>query len=203
MQYIANIVTNNKLTVSDFFNVTPDFSLIDKSLPTLIIGWKEVKELFPDQNILEKKINETTYWTFSKKEKRYRYEEDLKNFINEISSTIEKHANYRFFNFILSTEEKRERFIKYVQKGSCFIYHNSRFLYLYNSKDKMTFGISLNDLKYIGYNVYDFISKLKFNDDNLVTDNFKFLDNESFPLIKDNIKCVAYLFYLKNTDIYK
>ena len=72
MIYLANIITKTKLKVSSFFNITSDFNSVDKNIPTLIIGWKETKELFPNQNILDNRIDEYIYWTFSKREKRYK-----------------------------------------------------------------------------------------------------------------------------------
>jgi hypothetical protein len=71
MKYIGNIVTKSKIEVSSFFNVTSDFNSIDTNTPTLIIGWSYVKELFPEQDILNEKINDNVLWTFSKREKRY------------------------------------------------------------------------------------------------------------------------------------
>ena len=82
MRYIANIITKSKINLGSFFNITNDLNNVDKSIPTLIIGWDEVKKIFPEQNILEKKIDDMLYWTFSKREKRYQYEIDLENFIS-------------------------------------------------------------------------------------------------------------------------
>jgi hypothetical protein len=202
MEYIANIITKGKIKNSLFFNITSDFNNINKNIPTLIIGWEETKKLFPNQNILDNKINEHIYWTFSKREKRHKYESDMNSFLEEVLSFFNKSVNYHFFNYILSTEDKKNNFIKYINKGNCSIYKNSRFLYIYNSIDKITLGISLKDLYYIGVNIKEFIEKLNVNKNNLICENINFLDEESFFFIKDNIKSVAYLNYLKNNDIY-
>jgi hypothetical protein len=203
MGYIANIVTKSKLNVGSFFNVTSNFKSIDDSKPTLIIGWSEVKELFPEQDILNSYINENISWTFSKREKRYKYEKDLEEFINKSVRNLNNIVNYRFFNFILASSEKRESFLNYVQNGNCSIYYNSRFLYVFSSNDNMTFGISLNDLRYVGLDVKNFIKTLNSNNNNLIIDNLSFIEDDSLSLIRDNTKIVAYLNYLKNSNIYK
>lgn len=203
MKYIANIVTKHKVDAIDFFNVTSDFSSVDTTLPTLIVGWKEVKELFPEQDILESDITSNICWTFSKKEKRYKFEKDLVAFIEKAIKTIDTKVNYRFFNYILASQEKRNAFVSYLHKGGCSIYHNSRFLYIYNPKQQMTLGVSLQDLRYVGIKIPKFISLLNVLDNNIITDNINFLSQESLILIKDNIKAVPYLNYLKNFDIYK
>lgn len=203
MRYIANIITKSKINLGTFFNITNDLNNVDKSIPTLIIGWDEVKKIFPEQNILEKKIDDMLYWTFSKREKRYQYEIDLENFVSRVSSNINTNVNYRFFNFILCNQDRRNDFVNYINRGNCSIYYNSRFLYVYNDNDAITLGISLKDLFYIGINIKSFIKSLNINNNNIICDNLNFIDTESLPLIKDNIKVAAYLNYLKNSDIYK
>ena len=100
MKYIANIITKNKLEVSSFFNVSKSLEDIDVSIPTLIIGWKDVKDFFPEQNILENKICDNIFWTFSKREKRHKYEEDLEKFSLHVNEYINKVINYHFFNLV-------------------------------------------------------------------------------------------------------
>lgn len=202
MGYIANIVTKNKIDVNSFFYVSKTLEDVDVSLPTLIIGWKEVKEYFPDQDILDDKICDNIFWTFSKREKRHKFESDYEKFIQYVNKHIETVVNYRFFNYVLSTEQKRSNFINHLNKGNCSIYYNSRFLYVYDIANSMTLGVSLKDIEYIGINVKEFIKVLNKNDNNIVTDNLNFISEEAFQLIKDNIKIAPYLYYLKNSDIY-
>lgn len=186
-----------------FFNVSNDFSSLNQDIPTLIVGWSDVKLLFPNQDILNSKISDTISWTFSKREKRYQYEKDVNIFINNVLNELNDKIKYRFFNFLLATQNKREKFISYVQSGNCSIYYNSRFLYVYNINDSFTIGISLIDLEYIGINIADFIRTLTLNNNNIICDNLKCIDSDSYNLIKDNTKIIAYLNYLRNSDIYK
>ena len=58
MKYIANIITNSKIDVCEYINVAKNINDVDLQIPTLIIGWGNVKDLYPNANILEKKINE-------------------------------------------------------------------------------------------------------------------------------------------------
>ena len=203
MRYIGNIITKGRLEMGTFFNVTSDFNSVDTNIPTLIIGWSEVKELFPNQNILENRISDNISWTFSKREKRHQFEKDIINFINNTIKRVNDTVKYSFFNFILASNDKRNRFISYVQSGNCSLYYNSRFLYVYNIKDSYTIGISLTDLEYIGINTEAFIQSLMVNNNNLICNNLKCVDYNSYNLIKDNTKIIPYLNYLRNYDIYK
>jgi hypothetical protein len=107
MKYIGNIITTNKIDVSEFFNISNSIKKVDTTLPTLIIGWKQTKEMFPQQDILEHKITDTVSWTFSKREKRYKYEEDLSKFIDRVIKSLDDKINYKFFNFIISSRKSK------------------------------------------------------------------------------------------------
>lgn len=203
MRHIANIITKHKIEVSSFFNVTSDFIGINTKIPTLIVGWADVKELFPNQDILNSRIDDNITWTFSKREKRYQYEKDLSAFIDKVVKDIDKKVKYRFFNFILSSQNRRDDFIEYVQSGPCSIYYNTQFLYVYNIKDNITIGVSLVDLAYAGINPKDFILTLNKYNNNIICENLKCINSDSYTLIKDNTKIIAYLNYLRNGDIYK
>ena len=203
MKYIANIVTKNKIEISEFFNVIADLESADISLPTLIIGWDEVKRYFPEQDILEKQITPTISWTFSKREKRYQYEKDVSVFVERVIKQLDKIVNYHFFNYLLSTDKKKNDFYEYINKGGNSIYYNSRFVYIYNPINKTTLGVSLQDLKYIGIDIQIFLKEINKNNNNNIADSLKFITQSSFPLIKDNTKVLPYLNYLKNFDIYK
>lgn len=202
MRYIGNIVTKSKIEVNEFFLVTKDFSQIDKSVPTLIVGWSLVQELFPDQDILSSKIEENISWTFSKREKRYRFEEDIEDYVKKCIKNMGENVNYKFFNYLTASPEKRKNFVAFVNRGNCYIYHNTKFLYLYNPLSKMTIGLSLMDLQYVGINTKHFLSMLDVDGTNFFISNFDFIGENALILIKDNIKAVPYLNYLKNSNIY-
>lgn len=198
MKYICNIVTKSKIDYSKFFKVTSNFSSIDTSIPTLIIGWSLVKDLYPNQSILENKITDNIYWTFSKREKRYKYEDDLNKFIKLVLNHIEIKSNYIFYNYILSSYQRKNSFLDYIKNRPCSIYYNSRFLYIYVISDGVTIGISLNDLNYIGIEPQFFIKKISSNPETIICSNLQCIDQDSYFLIKDNTKIIAYLNYLQN-----
>ena len=80
--YIGNIVSQVDIKADKLFNLIKDINKIEPELPTLIIGWEFVKVIYGDNkpSILEKQISENVYWTFTKKERRVDYEEDIKKY---------------------------------------------------------------------------------------------------------------------------
>ena len=84
---VGNIVTENGLTGIPNNFIVMDFETFQKEsnnqLPTLFIGWEATKKLLPETSILNKKIKDNLYWTFSSTEKRTIFENDLKSFITK------------------------------------------------------------------------------------------------------------------------
>ena len=88
--------------------------------------------------------------------------------------------------------------VVYIKNRPCSIYYNSRFLYIYVISDGVTIGISLNDLNYIGIEPQFFIKKISSNPETIICSNLQCIDQDSYFLIKDNTKIIAYLNYLQN-----
>ena len=55
----------------------------DISYPIQIIGWEKTKKTFPNQNILDKKINNNLFWSFSSTEDKQKFFEDTEEFLFE------------------------------------------------------------------------------------------------------------------------
>ena len=74
---VGNIVTNSKIDIENF-KVCRNIDNIDRDIPTLIIGWENVKKIYGEKvSILHKQIDTFTFWTFSPKERKSEYETDL------------------------------------------------------------------------------------------------------------------------------
>jgi hypothetical protein len=70
---IANIVTNNKINVSEDFNVVTSMDDIIHGIPTLIVSFSYVNKHYPDFDVLEMKIQDNLYWTCTPNEGRDKY----------------------------------------------------------------------------------------------------------------------------------
>jgi tetrahydromethanopterin S-methyltransferase subunit G len=86
---IGNILIDNKLKVDDNFNVVDSFDELIEGIPTLIIGLDNANKLNKKLNYVDRKIDNNTFWTFSKSEKRMLFEDDIFYFIeNSYKSLI-------------------------------------------------------------------------------------------------------------------
>ena len=196
MNYIGRIITKNKLESNVLFDITSSLKKINDDIPTLIIGWNNAKAIYGDNlDILDKKISKNLYWTFSKREKRYDYENDLILFYKKVIDNVYEKIKYNYLDFLLYGNNKILSFISFMQDDTIkkIIYIKDNFIYI--SCGINVYGILLDNISYLGYNKKDFLEQIKFK--NIVITDNNFLDNNIKKIINNNI-IIPYLFSLFN-----
>lgn len=155
MRYIGRIITKGKVDgTSEFIEVTKDTSSItcrEAKIPTLIVGYKYAQEICGDIKILNKKIGKNLYWTFSKRERRADYEEDLKNFQCMVSDFVSKFCEYEYVDVMTIDDEKRKEFSDIISDNHIKVaYTTSTMYYIYHPVKNKTYGVSKEVLNAIG-----------------------------------------------------
>ena len=135
-------------------NLNKEFFSNDEGLITLIVGWGLAKS--KGASILNHQIDEKTYWTFSPREKRKIFEEDIERYrllvLNHLKSD-KKTINISPLNFLNS-----EQLLNYLLNNFCdinaYLYKESLYLY-----DKNT--IYHIDMGLLSFMSWDIIEKIK------------------------------------------
>jgi hypothetical protein len=195
---IANIVSKTKINVSQDFNVVDSLDEIIQGIPTLIVGFEYVCGLYPDFDVLEKKIDENIYWTCQRNEKRDKYEEDLEWFITKVYSDLTADISYIFVDPIHYNKKTMLKLIRKIYSTKDKItYQHGKMIYIYG--DKFIFGVDLKLLEYIGKDSEKILTKIKSNSsvflggyDILI--EYKNLINE----LDGQVRYVPYLYSIKN-----
>lgn len=167
MQKLGIIITSNKIK-----NIPPFIILTDKDnesygdLPRLYVGMENARKSIPTFSILEKRIDEKTFWTFGKRERRSDHEKDIENFYRYVLERKTKEIKYIFINtnkftwkcirktlnLILSQELKTI----YCEKDMMYVYYRNSIL-----------GFSLRFLRYSGCNLSHLYKRIKKNPNNV------------------------------------
>lgn len=201
---IANIISKDNLSnIPDYINYANNYEDRIIGLPTLIVGWKLVKEIFNNDNfesdILNKVIDIKTnlYWTFSKFEKRDAFEKDVETFYNTAIDVLSKKVNYKYFSILLNPLSRIKDLINFINsKQDKIIYiHNNRMVYIYNQKTIL--GLSLDEMEYIGLDKEKVVRKLYMNSDyNFKCDVAEILieNNDLVNKLKENIKLIPLVY---------
>lgn len=201
MQFIGQICTDAKFDCIDFFKVLSDFDKIDVTIPTLIVGWQKAQKIFGTQvNILNKKINDNVFWTFSKMEKRIDYENDIIYFYNLCVDKIKKDVKYTYMNILTMKYSRIKDFIRFIEnseKKVLFIDNNMIYIYVKHS----VIGLSFNDFDYLNINKDKIIRKIKANGSIVLLQNDTFMSKRIKQIINDKF-LIPYFFYLSKENFF-
>lgn len=200
IMFLGQVITKNKAFESlDFINVTSDKVTGDKPIYTLVIGKKLAETLYGKENvhILDKRINDTTWWTYAKNEKHKEYDEGIDKFNSEIVKSLKRNIKYEFLNVLTEDLSKIKAFITFM-KGAYkkVVYCSYDHLYVYRKSNNTVYGISLSDMRYIGIDTIKAIDKIKMNPNNTVITDNDFLSSKTREYIGNDEKLIPYLYFL-------
>lgn len=188
---LANIVTTSTKIKFDLpINRCKTIDDVDKSLPTLIIGYEMAKKSIDNFNILEKHTKETNiYWTFKRNERGVDYEDDLKAFYKIVVLDFCDGVKYQLLDFYrlnITMVKKLITFAKSDDEKLIYV-ENNRFLYVYCEKYKMVFGFSLSTAKFFGIKPSKIVNLFKNNVNNRFISDFSIIPYDIKYIIGEKI----------------
>lgn len=179
---IGNIVSSSVIKEENF-NLFDEIESIDNSFPTLIIGWDKTKEIFGDKvSILHKKISNKLYWTFSGKERRVDFENDLKQFKKTCYNDFGSEIPYIYLDPLHDKLKKIKKILKKIYSLEESISYITDKNMLYILGDNIIFGVDLNITEFMSIQNDKIITRIH----NLT--NSVLIDNEIFNKCKEFIK---------------
>lgn len=194
---IGNIVSVDKISAPQEFNVVSSIDDIIVGLPTLVIGYDYVNKHYPNFDIGEILISDNVYWTFKRTEKRDKHSEDLNWFILKVYGDLLNKLSYIFVDPI---QYKPKTLVKIIRKilniNNKIAYLSGSMVYIYGYE--YIFGIDLKLLEFIGLDVDKIMTKIRLSCDILLTDD-KVTDlKHDFQIFPNVSKYIPYLFSLRN-----
>jgi hypothetical protein len=125
----------------------------EEEFPTIIVGWSNVKCLFPKQRISQKKISDNVFWVYSPLEEKKSAITDTKKIVkNFLSNWLPD--TYVPYDLIL--DGKLSKFLEshFKKPYKLYVYFSGKALFMYNEENPdKTIGISLESMKYAGVDV--------------------------------------------------
>lgn len=168
MKFIANILTDKPFANAELYNVVGDKDSLIDGIPTLIIGWEYTKKMFNNASILEWEIDRNTYWTYGKREKRNRYEENLDKFRKLALTRFIKSVKYQYFNILTISNKEKEYILELLNDKSTYIYMNNDMVYVVDTTENGVIGFSLRDIDYLEKDRKKILSKIYTNKDRVI-----------------------------------
>lgn len=163
MKFIANILTDKPFVNTELYNVVNNKDNLIDGIPTLVIGWEYTKKMYENANILEWEIDRNTYWTYGKREKRNRYEENLEKFRELALYRFIKSVKYSYFNILISSNEEKEYVWSLIDTNGTYVYLNNDMVYAFDEQENKVIGFSLRDIDYLKKDRKKVLSKIYSN----------------------------------------
>ena len=181
---LIKITTNDKEIVKPYLNEIMSY---EEGLIEIIIGYELAKER--GASILNHKLNENTYWTFSPREKRKLFQEHLNSFLKESLDNIVSKIKVKDLSPIsFKSEDDYLNFVIEHIKG-CDGYLYSDRLYVYCGD--IIHHIDIGLLKFMSWDIINKIKILiKIKDYKELPSQLKNVDLKYTPYLdakKDNI----------------
>lgn len=171
MIVLGYIVTDRKMKgIDSFVEQVNDISLADSTKPILVVGWKNAKEYSGYKSILDRRLGENVFWTFSKSECRSDFEIDLEKFYKHIYSNILNNIKYYYINIFNIKYSKIKILYNILSSNEDIdIYISNKMVYV--PYDGNVLGISLDMLEYCGIKSDKVISRIRSNPRNRIVDD--------------------------------
>ena len=169
MKFIANILTDKPFSDSELYNVVNNIDNLIVDIPTLVIGWEYTKKMFPNANILDWEICRNIYWTYGKREKRNKYEENIERFRELALTKFIKSVKYKFYSLLTITDDEKEYVLSLVNNNATsVVYMNNDMVYIFKTNTDNVVGFSLRDIDYMGKDRKNILSKIYKNPNNVI-----------------------------------
>jgi hypothetical protein len=163
MKFIANILTDKPFVNTELYNVVNDKDKLIDGIPTLVIGWEYTKKMYENANILNWEIDRNTYWTYGKREKRNRYEENLEKFRELALYRFIKSVKYSYFNILIASNEEKQYVWSLIDTDGTYVYLNNDMVYAFDEQENKVIGFSLRDIDYLKKDRKKVLSKIYSN----------------------------------------
>ncbi len=194
---LGYIVSENKIKIDNFKNI--DSLPNDNSLPKIVVGREFSKKLNLKTSVLDKKVNNNTFWTYSQEEKKSEYVEDIEKFKKFCIDNFLKKITYFFIDpFSLKYSQVKKIIKKFKDYGSGLVYFNSSMCYIY--LDKIIFGIHWETIEFMGITKNKIIEWLKSNNFSILSKDEIFNKCMEDSQKLNNIKILPYLYYTRIYD---
>ena len=178
--------------VVGFVEVVKSYEEItDFTKPILIVGLNEAKKFNGGFSILNKKIDDKIFWTFSKTERRIDYEKDILDFYDYVLKDNIDSIKYKYVNILTLSKNKCKNMLNLLNNSDFkYIYISNNMIYCYYNE--MVFGFSLTVAEYCGINKEKILKRLKSNSHVKISYNDYFIDNNIKKLFNNKKYVIPY-----------
>jgi len=173
----------------------------DINVPTIIVGLVKATETLlkrgREVKLLDRKIGQHDFWTFTRKEHRTHHANDLVDFRTYCYNTLVENVKYEFIDpLTLSDEAHTEAFDKVKSSDILISINVGDMVYMYDGTT--TYGIKLTFYEFLNYDRTKLLSKIEdFSTVFLDTDEILIEYNDFMEEYENDYMYLPYLYSIK------
>lgn len=165
--YEKELVNHTNVEYVNYYNEPIEYEKLDKSLPTLYVGWSFMKrcnpgnEIIQNADILRKKIiTDELYWEFSFEESKASHVKGIEHFIN-LAPQFYFQPKYLYINLdpvffqLVTVDDLMDVIPKEI--NALYNFKNEM---LYVLKENKIWGINLNMYGFFKFNIEEIIMRI-------------------------------------------
>jgi hypothetical protein len=166
--YEKELINHTKVDFVNYINEPMKYGELDKSLPTLYVGWSFMKACNPDDEIIQnadilkkKIISNELYWEFSFDESKASHVKGVENFIYTVPQFYFS-SKYQYINLdpVFFQLRDVDDLMDVMPKQIDILYnYKGEMIYTLSSQNKIT-GINLNMYNFFQFKVDEIIQRL-------------------------------------------
>lgn len=167
--YEKELVNHTKVEYVNYYNQPMKYDDLDKSLPTLFVGWSFMKACNPENEIIQhadilkkKIITNELYWEFSFEESKASHVKGIETFVGLVPQFYFT-PKYQYINLdpvffqLVELQDVLDVIPKKIDKS--YLFKNTM---LYFKSDDKIYGLNLEMYRFFKFNVDELISKIEF-----------------------------------------
>ena len=182
------------------FNLVESIDKVTPGLPTLIVGVDNATNFNENLSYLNRRLDADTFWTFTRKEKRELFEEDLFYFIEFAYHKMIRDIMFDFIDIILSDSKRINLAFNNIKEHDnviTFIHKKMVYSYL----NDMIYGFDLRQVEYIGKSSREFLKKIKAISNVFLQDEKILIEyKKELYMFNDEIKYVPLIYFIRNNE---
>lgn len=201
--FLANIISQDKELITNDFNLVNNQNEIIKGLPTLIIGYDYIKNNYNKYDILDRRLDDNTFWTFRKVEKRELHDADIFNFSTYVYTSIASTVEYHYIDPFQISFKNAKKFLNILFTGKSisylFVDEKKYIKILYILINNIIYGVDISLMNILEFKTDKLIDKLKTSENVFLAGDNIFIEyQKGIEFLDNQHKYVPLLYRLKN-----
>lgn len=199
---LGRIVSDTEIDLGERFQCFTELPSDGVDVPVIYIGMDKTGRILEDRgvdiNLIDRRISDNEFWTFTKKEHRTYHATDLIDFRSYCYDLVIREVKYEFIDPLLMTEDAHDKLFAKIKNSEHLISINvGDMVFLFNGD--ITYGMNILFYQFMGVDRERFLNRVKkISTDFLNTEEILIEYNDFMGEYEDEFMYIPFIYSVKN-----